>query len=110
MSAYRDALVVDQASSDARVALAAKMLSSSEGVVLLEGLVALRPDTDAILCEVLDPMPSSHRCAEEFGVLIENAKRALEASKLGDRLPDKPLRWIVVDDYGTGIVQPWPEC
>ncbi len=109
MSAYKDALVIDATSSAERLALAAQALSNGEGIVLLEKSVALRPTTGAIMCDVIDPMPRSHRCAEEFRVLVENAKRALAASKLAGLLPNKPLQWRVVEDCGTGIEELWPE-
>lgn len=107
MSAYKDALAVDDKSSGQRLALAAGILARSEGVVLLETRLALRPDHGAIQCEVIDPIPGAHRCAEEFKVLVENAQRMLAASKLGAMLPEKPLHWLVVEDYGTGTVELW---
>jgi hypothetical protein len=108
MSAYKHALVVDDTSSDERLALAAEVLDRCEEVVMLDGVVALRPTPDVILCEVVDPMPNAHRCSEEFKVLVENAARALASSKLSSRLPPRPLQWLVVDDYGTGTLQIWP--
>lgn len=108
MSAYKDALAVDDTSSDQRLALAADLLASCNGVVLLDGALALRPTHSDILCEVIDPMPNAHRCAEEFKVLVENASRLLAASKLGTMLPQKPLHWLVVEDYGAGTVELWP--
>jgi hypothetical protein len=108
MSAYKHALAVDESSSEQRLALAADVLDRCEGVVLLNGVVALRPTPSAILCEVIDPVPTAHRCAEEFRVLVENASRDLAGSKLASRLPRRPLQWLVVDDYGTGTVELWP--
>ena len=108
MSAYRYALVVDDTSTEQRLALAAEALDRCERVVMLEGVVALRPTPGVILCEVIDPMPTAHRCAEEFIVLVENAGRMLAGSKLANRLPDRPLQWLVVEDNGTGTVELWP--
>ena len=108
MSAYRDALVVDDSSTDQRLALAAAVLERCEGVVLFDGVVALRPTPHAITCEVIDPAPNAHRCAEEFKVLVDNARLGLANSKLSKRLPSRPLEWLVVDDYGSGTVQLWP--
>jgi hypothetical protein len=107
MSAYKDALVVDDTSSDQRLDLAGQVLAQCESVVLLYGVVALRPTPGEIICEVIDPAPNSHRCAEEFKVLAENAGRALSGSRLAARLPSRPLKWVVVDDYGTGTVELW---
>jgi hypothetical protein len=109
MSAYQQALVVDEMASEQRLAEAAQVLDRCEGVVMLRGVVALRPTPHAIWCEVIDPTPDSHRCAEEFKVLVENAAYALARSKLAARLPLRPLHWRVVDDCDTGAVSRWPE-
>jgi len=109
MSAYRHALVVDDASSEQVLALAAELLDRCERVVMLDGVVALRPTPGAILCEIIDPNPAAHRCAEEFKVLVENASRGLAGSKLASRLPRRPLQWLVVEYYGTGTVELWRE-
>jgi hypothetical protein len=108
VSAYQDALVVDDGSSEQHLRLASEMLERCEGVVMLDGVVALRPTPDAILCEVIERTPSAHRCAEEFKVLIENAGRRLARSRLAGQLPRRPLRWSVVEDCGSGTVALWP--
>lgn len=108
MSAYKHALLVDETSSEQSLLLAAEMLDHCEGVVMLGGVAALRSTPQVILCEVIDPMPNSHRCAEEFKVLIENAQRGLAASKLAALLPRRPLQWRVVDDHGSGTAVLWP--
>jgi hypothetical protein len=107
-STYKHALVVDETSSEQRLLQAAEMLDRCESIVMLKGVVALRPTPDAVFCEVVDLMPNSHRCAEEFKVLIENAERGLAGSKLASLLPRRPLQWRVVGDYGTGTVELWP--
>jgi hypothetical protein len=109
MSAYKHALIVDEIASEQHLAEAAKVLDRCEGVVMLRVVVALRPTPHAIWCEVIDPTPDSHRCAEEFKVLVENAAYALAESKLAAHLPQRPLQWIVVDDGDTGAVTLWPE-
>lgn len=107
MSAYKGALGVDAEASDQQLALAAQVLADRSGVVVLQGVVALRPMRTELLCEVVDPMPSSHRCAVEYEVLVENARRALEASKLRDLLPPLPRTWLVVEDWGSGTSELW---
>jgi hypothetical protein len=107
MSAYKDALALDRHSPPSRVTLAAELLERCEGIVLVEGLVALRPTATAILCEVIDSAAAAHRCAEEYRVLVENAARCLEKSDLRKFLPDRPLRWVVVDEYGTRLAYDW---
>ena len=105
MSSYKDALALDRHSPPSRVARAAELLERCEGIVLVEGLVALRPTAAAIRCEVIDPTPAAHRCEEEYRVLVENAARCLEKSALRELLPNRPLRWVVVDESGTRTVE-----
>jgi hypothetical protein len=107
MTAYRDALVIDEQASVERLALAAEILTSRKGVVMLDSVLALRSTHTRLLCEVVDPMPSAHRCAGEYEVLVENAQRALEASNLRDLLPGLPCEWLVVEDHGTGTAVVW---
>lgn len=102
-----EVLVIGAGASEQRLALAADLLDRCEGIVVLEGVGTLTPGPDAIECAVNEPVPGSSRCAEEYKVLVENASRALRSSKLGSHLPDRPLRWSVVDDDGTGIVELW---
>ncbi len=109
MSAYRHAVAVDAGASDQRLALAAEILSSQAGVVLFESILALRSTRTHLLCEVIDPTPSARRCATEYEVLVENARRAFEASKLRERLAHRPCRWVVVEDTGTDAVEVWHE-
>ena len=106
-SGYEQALFVDDASSEQRLAKAAELLGSRGGIVMLDGVIALRPGPVEIRCEVIDPDPSAHRCAEEFKVLVENAARRLAGSKLATRLPLKPMRWLVVEAGNSGIVDLW---
>jgi hypothetical protein len=107
MPAYRDALVIDADSPAERLSLAAQLLRDREGVVLLDGVIALRPTRRELICEVVDLEPSAHRCAFEYEVLVENARRALEASRLHDLLPELPRAWLVVEDTGAGTVEVW---
>jgi hypothetical protein len=109
MSAYRDVLAIHDDSSDERIALAAERLSNGRGVVLWGDVLALRRMSAGIRCEVIDPTPGAHRCAEEFKVLVENAGRALGASKLGRLIADWPLQWAVVEARGSGTLELWPE-
>jgi hypothetical protein len=107
MSARERAFAIEAGASDQRLALAAEVLASGSGVVVLDGVVALRLTNQWLVCEVADPTPSAHRCENEYEVLIENARRALEASKLRALLPHLPRKWLVVNDFGTGKVELW---
>ena len=104
-----ETLMVGPGASEQRLALAADLLDRCEGIVVLEGIVTLTPGRDSIECAIVEPVPGTSRCAEEYKVLVENAARALRSSKLGSHLPDRPLHWTVVDDDGTGIVELWRE-
>lgn len=107
MTAYRHAFFIDANSSDERLELAAEILATGAGVVMFDKTVALRPTPACLLCEVVDPAPTSRRCENEYEVLVENAQRMLDSSRLGKRLPDIPRKWLVVEDYGTGTVELW---
>lgn len=109
MSAYKNALAIDDSSSEQSISLAVELLELGDEVVLYNDVLALRLEAGNILCEIIDPYPTSHRCAEEFKVLIENAQRTLADSKIGHRLQHKQFRWLVVEDNGTGTIELWPE-
>jgi uncharacterized protein YndB with AHSA1/START domain len=109
MTAYQDVLAIDAGSTERRLARAADILASHEGVVLLDGFIALRPMRTHLLCEVLDPSPGAHRCANEYEVLLENAQRALQASKLRQYLPGMPWEWTVVKESVSGTERVWPD-
>ena len=102
-----DRLVVDDSSSDQRLALAQELLESCRCAVVLDGVATLWPSRTHIECAVPVPAPFTPRCEEEYKVLVENAARALQSSNLAGRLPNRPLRWLVVDDYGTGSIELW---
>lgn len=104
MSAHQHPLVIDDTSSTESLLLAAEMLDQCTGVVMLNDMIALHPTAIAIMCEVIDPTPNAHRCAEEFKVLVENAERNLFKSKLADLLPQKPLNWVVISDDEINVI------
>jgi len=82
MTAYRHAFFIDANSSDERLELAAEILATGAGVVMFDKTVALRPTPACLLCEVVDPAPTSRRCENEYEVLVENAAtRALGSAR-----------------------------
>lgn len=105
-----EVLVISAGASEQRLALATDLLERCEGIVILEGVGTLTPKSDCIECAVADPAPGAARCEEEYKALVENAARALSATKLGAHLPDRPLRWVVVDDDGMGVIELWQEA
>lgn len=88
-------VIVDESSPEERLALAAELLNRCRGVVVLDGVVTLTPRRREIVCVVTRPAATVARCEEENKVLIENAARALQASRLAQRLPKRPLRWVI---------------
>ena len=100
-------LTVDADASDERLARAAELLERCTGVVVLEGVATLRPGPDKIECAVAVSMPGYARCEEEYRVVAENAARALDSSRLRRLMPDRPLRWTVIEYYGQGPVELW---
>jgi hypothetical protein len=104
-----DAFAIDDAATPERLAQAAAVLAQCTGAVLFEPCLYLRPAAREIRCEVLDTTSAAHRCEEEYKVLVENAARALGRSRLGALLPDRPLRWVVVEQRGDGVVEAWSD-
>jgi hypothetical protein len=103
MSAYRDALHIKSDESGSRLTLAQDLLTTGQGVVVLNGVLALRSNGHEILCEVISNGPSA-----DFSSEVASAKDVLARSTLG--LPSAAgiaLQWIVVDDYGTGTQELW---
>ena len=103
MSAYKDALHVSSAEQGPRLQLAAEMLAEGRAVVVLDGGLALRPDSGRILCEVI----SSGSVAPQ--AQVQTAKRLLQASTLGRLVDIKHCQWLLVEDYGTGSAELWRE-
>jgi hypothetical protein len=97
-----ETLVVGPGASEQRLALAADLLERCEAIVIVEGIARLTPKPDFIECAIEEPIPGASRCEEEYRALIENATRALDATRLGAHLPDRPLRWVIVDDDEAG--------
>lgn len=95
--------------SELDVSAAAELLNGRDGVVTLEGVATLVPGAREIRCEIAAPTSAAARCEEEYKVLVENAARALRSSRLGPHLPDRRLRWVVVDGTGDSAVELWRE-
>lgn len=104
LKAYTDAFNIAADATEAQLADAATRLVRGD-VVLLDDTLALRPSANQLYCEVIDPDPQCHRCAMEYEVLIENARRKLESSGLHGLLPDLPCHWVVVDQHGNNTHQ-----
>jgi hypothetical protein len=100
-------LSIGAGATDECLAQAADVLARRTGTVRLEEAIALRATRTRLICEVMDPTPSAHSCEHEYEVLVENAKRALDASALGQRLPAVPRQWLVVADDGSGPAVLW---
>jgi len=95
--------------SEREVNRAAELIKRCQGVVTLEGVATLVSGAREIRCEIAAPTSAMPRCEEEYKVLVENAARALRSSLLGPHLPDRRLRWVVVDGTGDDAVELWRE-
>ena len=104
-----DSLVIDESSPVAELARAGALLGSGRGFVVLAGIATLTADAREIRCTIAAPTLAMARCEEEYKVLVENAARALRASRLGPQLPDRRLRWVVMDGTGDDAVELWRE-
>jgi len=112
MSAYNQKLIINTDSSEESLLVAREILVKNAGVVLVENAVfenavALRLKGGNLRCEVIDTELSVHRCENEYEVMVENARRMLETSRLNDYLPDIPRDWLVVEGRGTRIEELW---
>jgi hypothetical protein len=105
----REAFVIDGGATPERVAQAARLLAQGAGTVLLEPGLYLRSSVHEIRCEVIDTTTAAHRCEEEYKVLVENAARELRRSPRAALLPDRPLRWAVVEERDSGVVEMWSD-
>lgn len=99
-----NAPIIEPGASEERLSAAAELLAGG-GVVMLGDFLALRSTGGKLMCEVIDPTPSGHRCVYEYEVMIENAQRALQGSALGDVLPRLPQKWVVVEADGASAAE-----
>lgn len=104
MSAYKDALHISANETGGRVELAAELLSSGRGVVVLNHLLALRPVASGLVCEV---MGHNGRNPHHYKAEVESAQALLANSSLASATAGKKLSWLVVEDYGMGTVELW---
>ena len=102
-------LDINDSSSEQQLQLAAKALSCFGLKVVFRNTIVMYATPNVIVCEVIDSMPNTHRCVEEYKVLAENAKRSLADSNLARYLPGKPLQWRVIEISPKGSKELWPE-
>jgi hypothetical protein len=102
MSAYKGDLHIRSDESGGRLALARELLATGQGVVVLDGILALRPDGGGILCEVIADGSES-----DFASEVAGAQDLLARSTLDLHAISRKLQWLVVDDYGTGTRELW---
>ena len=103
MSAYKHALHLSSTERGPRLQLAGELLAEGREVVVLDDVLALRPESEKILCEVIAVGSVAHQAQ------VESAKRLLNASTLGSFVDSQRCRWLVVEDYGTGTMELWRE-
>jgi hypothetical protein len=102
MNTFQGLLHIESSEGGKRLQLAIDLLTNLEGAVLINDVLSLRPNPQGIECAVIltgliDPQSQ-----------VENAKRLLEKSTIGQFVQSRKLRWIAVDDYGMGAIQIWP--
>ena len=104
MSAYKNDLHIRANESGRRAQLAAELVLSGHGVVVIEDALALRPNDGELLCEVIS---RSSLDVASYKAVVENAKALLASSSLAAVTSSKKLSWLVVEDYGTGTLELW---
>ena len=104
MSAYKNDLHIRANESGRRAQLAAELISTGQGVVVIEETLALRPNEGELLCEVI-----SRPCSDvtTYKAVVENARALLASSSLVAAASSKKLSWLVVEDYGMGTLELW---
>jgi len=109
MTLYAYTIGIDEKIADSETGLVAQLLNHRNALVLLvDGhMITLRNTPGELVCELIDTMPDSHRCEEEFKVLVENAQRSLANSELARYIPRKPIQWRVVENGNNGQVELW---
>ncbi len=104
MSAYRDALHIGSAERGKRLELAVDLLTQGKAVVVLDDGVAFRPESGALLCEVIADFGKDKYF---YSRCIADAKLAVHSSTLWLAIEHMRQQWLVVSDYGTGTVELW---
>ena len=103
MSAYRNALHIKSDVSGDRLTLAKELLSTGQGVVVIDGALALRANGNEILCEVISGGQGADLSSE-----VADAKNLLLRSTISLlTTPGLDLQWNLVEDYGTGTQELW---
>lgn len=87
-----------------RIELAKELLSSGEGIVVLDNCVALSLIKGGLLCEVF-----TYRDENQYEKMIEQGKSILNSSNLAEFIQHKKTIWTVVEDYGMGVAELWRE-
>jgi len=110
MTLYAYTIGIDEELAESETDLVAHLLNHRNSLMLLvdDQMITVRDTPNELICELIDTMPNSHRCVEEFKVLVENAKRSLADSELARYLPRKTMQWRVVENGNNGRVELWP--
>lgn len=108
MNAFQDSLHIDRAASQERISLAASLIQSSEGSVVLENVLALWPSKESLRCEVIDTS-MTEKSELEYMQMVSMAKDLLDqySELIGAAIGNRPKTWSVVYDYGMGRATKW---
>ena len=104
MSAYKHDLHICAGEVGPRAELAVELIATGKGVVVVEDSLALRPNGNELLCEVIVPSPS---VASRYEAAVLHARALLASSPVAAAVSGKRLAWLVVEDYGTGTTELW---
>lgn len=110
MTLYAYTIGIDEELAESEMDLVAQLLNHRNSLMLLvdDQMITLRDTPNELICELIDTMPNSRRCVEEFKVLVENAQRSLANSEIARYLPCKTMQWRVVENGSNGRVELWP--
>jgi hypothetical protein len=103
--AYQDAFQISSAVDNNRLSLAQSLINDGSGVVIFNGVVALRQTDSGVICEVLH---STINGDDGYATEVYDAQNLLCESVLWSTLSGFELEWIVVEGYGMGAVKLWP--
>ena len=76
---------------------------------MLENRLALRRMKEYVLCEVITQLQPHEHQEEKLAEEINQAKDLLKNSTIQNLVKEYKLKWLVIEDYGSGSVQIWPK-
>lgn len=109
MNPAPDLLKLSSDASPEQVEAALQALIEDQLVVRLGEDLQLSLAGRTLRCDVLEQAGSAHRCAFEYEVMVENARRTFEASAIAQSLSGWPQRWRVILVQEEDVLTVWPQ-